>query len=295
MSASVFTPKQIAQALGVSESSVKRWVDSGRLKAARTAGGHRKVPLPSIVEFVRHTGHDLTRPEVLGMTVATQRGTLEDAREPLYKSLIKGDEAGCREMVLSWYQQGESITRISDRLISPVFRRVGEDWETGVIQVHQERLSCEVMMATLHELRRWLPVPPENAPLALTATPLADFAEVPIRMVELMLISEGWKVRQAGSGLPLDQILESVVFHKPRLICLSVTHLQDATGFADRYFNELVGPTRKELGASDNGGPSHVIGGGALDDICHDLQCELYASRLADLREYQETIYRQVA
>jgi excisionase family DNA binding protein len=39
------TPKQVAQAINVSESSLKRWCDQGLLTAIRTAGGHRRLAL----------------------------------------------------------------------------------------------------------------------------------------------------------------------------------------------------------------------------------------------------------
>jgi len=36
------SPRELAEALGVSESSLKRWVDAGKIAASRTEGGHRR-------------------------------------------------------------------------------------------------------------------------------------------------------------------------------------------------------------------------------------------------------------
>jgi len=40
---SSYSPRQLAQVLGVSVQSVQRWVDAGRLKAWKTPSGHRKI------------------------------------------------------------------------------------------------------------------------------------------------------------------------------------------------------------------------------------------------------------
>ena len=63
----VLSPKELGSAIGVSESSLKRWADDGRLRVARTAGGHRRIELREAVRFIRASGFTVQRPELLGL------------------------------------------------------------------------------------------------------------------------------------------------------------------------------------------------------------------------------------
>ena len=48
---------EVADALGVSVSTIQRWVDAGSIEATRTMGKHRRVLLSSVLEFARR-GYD---------------------------------------------------------------------------------------------------------------------------------------------------------------------------------------------------------------------------------------------
>lgn len=285
----VYTPRQVAQALGVSESSVKRWVDSGKLTAAKTVGGHRKVSLPSLTSFLRETGHKLVEPALIGLANNTRRTSLEDTQEELHEVLIVGREDACRELIQGLYLRGETIADLGDHLIGPVFKRIGDEWATGVVSVAQERRSCEVMMAALLEVRRSIDTAGEAAPLAVVATPEQDFAVVATRLLELLLIGQGWRVWVAGSGLPLVEIRDLVLRDEPRLLCLSAAHLINPKKFIEDFNATIARPVATEFAAREGvERPRLVLGGFALSEAdAAKIECDLCASRLGDLAAYQ--------
>lgn len=48
-----YSPKQLADKLGVSVQTVQRWADAGQLKAWKTLGGHRKIEAASADALIR--------------------------------------------------------------------------------------------------------------------------------------------------------------------------------------------------------------------------------------------------
>ncbi len=47
-----YSPTQVAELVGVSPDTVRRWCDEGRLKATRTAGGHRSVSGKELARYL---------------------------------------------------------------------------------------------------------------------------------------------------------------------------------------------------------------------------------------------------
>jgi hypothetical protein len=117
----------VAQALGVSESSLKRWCDQGLIATEKTAGGHRRLTVDSVVQFVQSSQRSLARPELLGFPAATRRDerSSEEMRSALLEAFARGDDQACRQLVLGMHLAGRSACTIVDEVVGPVFTEIG--------------------------------------------------------------------------------------------------------------------------------------------------------------------------
>jgi len=48
----LLTPRQAAERLGISYPALKHWILAGRIRTVKTPGGHHRVPLESLSEFL---------------------------------------------------------------------------------------------------------------------------------------------------------------------------------------------------------------------------------------------------
>ena len=163
----LISPKQAAKMLGVSESSMKRWCDKGLLEIHRTAGGHRRIPVSSLLAFVRQGGHQLFYPEEIGLPAGvTQSATTvqKDALDLLCRALSNGQEDTARQIILTLWLNGTPLSEVLDRYIAPVFMEIGCAWEHQDIEVYQERRAVVMAERILNELRNLLSPPRDDAP-----------------------------------------------------------------------------------------------------------------------------------
>jgi len=81
---SAFRIGEAAELLGVSADTVRRWVDAGRLAAARTEHGHRVIEGPDLAAFARSLGddpeerasHSSARNRLRGIVTAVRRDSV---------------------------------------------------------------------------------------------------------------------------------------------------------------------------------------------------------------------------
>ncbi|MEM9703493.1 MAG: excisionase family DNA-binding protein [Planctomycetota bacterium] len=123
----LLSPKQIAAAAGVSESTVKRLVDDGALRAERTAGGHRRIRLSDALAWVRSRGSGSLQPEALAPAVPALKrvaGVDLSNRKAVLKrysaALEAGDEAVTTGLAMASFVAGAELPEV---LEEPIYGR----------------------------------------------------------------------------------------------------------------------------------------------------------------------------
>lgn len=251
------SPRQVADALGVSESSVKRWCDRGRIPAERTVGGHRRLPRTGVLRFVRSSGQPLARPELLAVPRLGPQGrqAADRAVERVVAALREGDEERFRAIGLHLWLGGWRAATICDRVLAPAFHELGEEACGGGLD-YRERRACEICLRLLHELGRLLPEPSRLAPLAIGGTLEGDWYTLPTTMVELALREVGFAARSYGASHPAATLAAAVADHRPRLVWISVSRIA-----VEALFVEAV---RTLAHAAERAEAALVLGGRAL-------------------------------
>lgn len=241
-----FSPKQVARAIGVSESSLKRWCDRGLIPTICTAGGHRRLPIQGVLDFIKSTQRSLVHPEVLGLPspLGGKRRSLAGSVEELVQMLVAGDELGSRRMIIDLFLDHHRVSQIGDQVLKPAFERIGQLWECGDVEVYRERLACRMCGRVIDEIRRLIVAPAETAPLAIGAAPSGDWYDLPGSLVEMTLRQNGWRSLSLGNNLPFETLAEAIKTQRPQLFWLSVSHVADRDHFARTYpqLATLLGP-----------------------------------------------------
>jgi excisionase family DNA binding protein len=223
--ASYLSPRDLADALGVSESSLKRWIDAGRIRASRTEGGHRRISLDDALAFVRETNAPVARPELLGLSparVRAGRALPQDEDDALAAAILDGDALAVTARIHADQRAGASIAELCDGPIRRAMHAIGDLWQhdpDGIVIEHRATDAC---VQALSSLRAAIPSQPD-APIALGGAPEDDPYVLPSAMAALVLALEGFRAINLGPDTPTSAFHRAVLWHRPALVWVSAT------------------------------------------------------------------------
>lgn len=283
------SPKQAARALGVSESSLKRWCDQGLIKMHRTAGGHRKLPIADVLRFVREHNHALGSPEILGLPPVSElaEAGLSRGAPRLVEALLSGDELLARQIVFDLYLARHPLSVIFDEVIAAAFREIGERWACHAADVYQERRGCEITHRILGDLRRVQDVP-ATPWLAIGGTIDGDQYSLPAAMAELVLRDAGYQATLLGTSIPFESLKTAVRDIRPKLCWLSVSHIPEGMDFIAEFAS--LSQCCTETGAA------LVVGGRALSEALRlRMTYSAYCDTMQHLEGFARVLHRSSA
>ena len=219
------TSRQFAEAMGVSESSVKRWVDEGEIVAHRTAGGHRRIPMAAAVRFIRLQRARPAKPHLLSLPTMPVFGDIDaDAADGLHQALLRDDAPQARAIISGRFLAGAEIAAIGDGLIRPALQRIGELWQSDPEGILLEHRAVESCVQILSEIMLWLPTPAPDAPAAIAAAGPGDPYMLPPMLAFLALRERGLRAVNLGPLTPLATVTQAVNRYGTRVCSLSMSN-----------------------------------------------------------------------
>ncbi len=116
-----------------------------------------------------------------------------------------------------------------ESLVTPLLRRMGEEWHGGRLSPSQEHLASAVVESVLSDLTRGVATA-DRAPSLLLATPVGERHAIGALMAGLAAALEGWRVIFLGADLPAGEIASAAMATGARAVGVSVVYLADRDG-----------------------------------------------------------------
>jgi methanogenic corrinoid protein MtbC1 len=210
---------------------------------------------------------------------------LETVADALLDALLEGQGSEVSAIIRRAYRSGVKIETLADRVIAPVMARIGHQWEAAGIDVWQEHRGTQLCAAALYALKDDLDARAQrNRPLAVGGTPSGDPYLLATVLAQLVLLDAGWQTVQLGPDTPLSSFKLALRELRPRLLWLSVSHLENPAAFIDAY--------RDLYRAAERQGTALAIGGQALaENIRSALPYTTYGDGLTQLAAFARTLH----
>lgn len=216
----MLTTRELADAIGVSESSLKRWIDAGKITASRTEGGHRRVPLPEAMRFIRDQRAPIARPELLDLP---EIGAARARGADLLTYLVDGDHAAARGFLLGKYLEGTSVAELADGPIRDAMHALGELWHHDEGGIFIEHRGTDVCLQAVAQLRAMVPAPRAGAAHAVGGAPAGDPYLLPSLLASLTVAEAGLHASNLGPDTPTEAFAAAVATQQPALVWLSIS------------------------------------------------------------------------
>ena len=174
-----------------------------------------------------------------------------------------------------------SPTELVHKVVLPLMRLAGENWENGIYQIAQEHLLSACVRNLMGGLVR-LQSRSGGVARLLLATPPEELHEFGILSAAILALEHGFQVDSLGPNLPAREILAAAALRSPDVVVLGVLKL-NATPAVQRDVDLLASglPASTELwlggsGAADVANGAARTGVFVLEDL---VQFELHLAR----------------
>ncbi len=202
---------------------------------------------------------------------------IDGVRRAFLEALLAGNRKQALDVVQSARRNGIDILDLYVEVFQEAMYEIGRLWEANVITVADEHMATAITQYVMSILYPEMNFRNEPRGRAVITGVRGELHQIGANMVADVLEAEGWNVRFLGTNVPPDDVLETVVDHKPDLFGVSTTMF-----FHLPHVVELVQRLREEVRECR----PRILLGGAAFRMLPDLPAELSGCEVAkDLKE----------
>ena len=216
----IISTRGVAEVLGVSEATVKRWADAGTLRCFRTPGGHRKFRLRDVKAFLADQQAELGG----DVKVVPPLRELSAEQREVRSLALASDVDGLVSLVANQRLQGVSLAQAFDEIFRPALEDIGEAWAQGRLSAAQEHIASSAVTDMLARVR---PLVERSSRIdrgrALCACLSGELHDIGLRMAGLVLAADGHRVQMLGANVPAGDLAMMLAGDPPALLALSAS------------------------------------------------------------------------
>ena len=224
------SPRDLSKAIGISESSLKRWADQGLLHVTRTGGGHRRISLKEAISFIRTRSIAILDPAAIGLPAGIDAAAAQsDTADDFLKMLQQGQSESAQQILLSHFMSGMKITEIGDAYVKYALQVLGEGVHTAQT-ILVEHCATQICVQVLQQMQSM--VKPSSPRFKAVGAALApDPYILPSMLVAAVIDECGGETSNIGPNTPLDVLRCGTVDlpegERPDLAWLSISIIDD--------------------------------------------------------------------
>lgn len=220
-----FSTREVAQMWNVSESTIKRWADSGELCCLRTPGGHRRFHLEDISGFQKTRGFEATgflttekweEPEI---EESLNRKRFDKVHELVFYLASQNQRRRVKDLLERLYMRGIGIVDLYDDVLFPVIEKSEKALAKGELTLAHEKLVKNNLDEAMALLFPQLIHRRQSGKTGLCAAP-DHSCRIPVNAISRILETEGWDCLNLGGDVPFDAMAEMVEHEPVNLVCV---------------------------------------------------------------------------
>ena len=230
MKQTYISTREAAALLSVTETTIKRWTESGRLKCTKTLGGHRKYTLADIEDFGSKNGipvsgvsTPLSKSQLDKVGFALYTRNMDQISEVVMEEALQGDRDGLFDLFIYLLKNRIRFGSLIDEIVQPAFEQIGYRWEKKKINIENEHLASGAVKTALARLFVHLPQRKKKNIKVLCACSEGEYHELGIQSLAYELELNGYEVLYLGAATPFNSIREMVKKEKPSVVFISST------------------------------------------------------------------------